>query len=163
MPYRKFLCLLSGTLAKVKVTQSCLTLCDPMDCIVHGILLAKILDWVSFLFCRASSQPRDWTQVSCIPSGFFTSWATQEAHGMLTSENLSKNEVFQSCLKTTIVQWILLRNIKPLPLPQQWLYHMAESLCKLTFRKQKCYNSFHQKVNNLWHSKIITKMCQFSQ
>ena len=134
---------------KVKVTQSCPTLCDPMD--VHGIL------------SRGFSQPRGQTQVSCIPSGFFTSWATREAHGMFTSENLSKNEV-QSCLKTTIVQWILLRNIKPLPLPQQWLYHMAESLCKLTFRKQRCYNSFHQKVNNLWHSKIITKMlCEFSQ
>ena len=31
---------------KVKVAQSCLTLCDPMDYIVHGILLARILDWV---------------------------------------------------------------------------------------------------------------------
>ena len=48
-----------GTLAKVKVTQSCLTVCDPMDYTVHEILLAKILDWVAFLFSRGSSQPRD--------------------------------------------------------------------------------------------------------
>ena len=42
---------------KVKVAQSCLTLCDPMDCIVHGILQARILEWVAF--SRVSFQPRD--------------------------------------------------------------------------------------------------------
>ena len=41
------------------VTQSCLTLCDPMDCIVQGILQARILEWVAFPFSRGSSQPRD--------------------------------------------------------------------------------------------------------
>ena len=44
---------------KVKVTQSCLTLCDLMDYIVHGILQARILDWVDFPFSRGSSQLRD--------------------------------------------------------------------------------------------------------
>ena len=58
---------------KVKVTQSCPTLCGPMDYIVHGILQAKILEWVAFPFSRGSSQPKDQTQVSCIPGGFFTS------------------------------------------------------------------------------------------
>ena len=58
---------------KVKVTQSGLTLCDPVDCIVHGILQARILEWVAFPFCRVSSQPRDGTQVSCIADRFFTS------------------------------------------------------------------------------------------
>ena len=43
---------------KVKVAQSCLTLCDPMDCI-HGILQARILEWVAFPFSRGSSQPRN--------------------------------------------------------------------------------------------------------
>ena len=52
------------TLVKVKVAQSCLTLCDPMNCIVHGILQARILKWVAFPFSRGSSQPRDQTQVS---------------------------------------------------------------------------------------------------
>ena len=50
--------------SEVKVAQSCLTLCDPVDCIVHGILQAKILEWVAFPFSRGSSQPRDQTQVS---------------------------------------------------------------------------------------------------
>ena len=43
---------------KVKVTQSCPTLCDPMDYIVHGILQARVLEWVAFPFSRGSSQPR---------------------------------------------------------------------------------------------------------
>ena len=58
---------------KVKVAQSCLTLCDPMDYTVHGILQARILEWVAFPFSRGSSQPRDQAQVSHIADGFFTS------------------------------------------------------------------------------------------
>ena len=46
---------------------------------VHGILQARILEWVVFPFSRESSLPRDQTQVSCSASGFFTSWATREA------------------------------------------------------------------------------------
>ena len=46
----------------------------------HGILQARILECVAFLFSRGSSQPRDWTQVSCIAGRFFTSWAKREAH-----------------------------------------------------------------------------------
>ena len=61
---------------KVKVAQLCLTLCDPMDYTVHGILQARILKWVAFPFSRGFSQPRDWTQVSSIAGGFFTSWTT---------------------------------------------------------------------------------------
>ena len=63
---------------EVKVTQSCLTLCNPMDYIVHEILQARILEWVAFPFSRGSSQHRDQTQVSHIAGGFFTSWATKE-------------------------------------------------------------------------------------
>jgi len=57
---------------KVKVTQLCLTLCDPMDYTVHGILQARILEWVAFPFSRRSSQPRDQTEVPCIAGKFFT-------------------------------------------------------------------------------------------
>ena len=58
---------------KVKVAQSCLTLCNPMDYTIHGILQARILEWVAFPFSRESSQIRDQTQVSHIAGGFFTS------------------------------------------------------------------------------------------
>ena len=64
---------------KVKVTQSCPTLCNPMDYTAHGILQTRILKWVALPLCRRSSQPRDQTQVSRIAGGFFASWATREA------------------------------------------------------------------------------------
>ena len=44
---------------EVKISQLCPTLCDPMDCIVHGILQARIPEWVAFPFSRGFSQPRD--------------------------------------------------------------------------------------------------------
>ena len=46
---------------------------------VHGILRARILEWVAISFSRISSQPRDWTLVSCTAGRFFTSWTTREA------------------------------------------------------------------------------------
>ena len=51
------------TEVKRKAAQSCLTLCNPTDCIAHGILQAGILERVAFPFSRVSSQPRDRTQV----------------------------------------------------------------------------------------------------
>ena len=49
-----------------------------MDYTVHGILQARIMEWIAFAF-RGSSQPRDWTQISHIAGRFFTSWAIREA------------------------------------------------------------------------------------
>ena len=63
---------------KVKVAQSYPTLWNPMDYTVHGILQARILEWVAISFSRGSSQSRNWIRVSCIPDRFFTSWATRE-------------------------------------------------------------------------------------
>ena len=50
--------------------------CSSSDSSIHGILQARILEWVAIPFSRRSSWPRDWTWVSCIPGGFFTIWAT---------------------------------------------------------------------------------------
>ena len=63
------------------VIQSCLALCDPMDCslprsFVHGIIQARILEWVAFPFSRVSFQSRDQTQVSLFAGGLFTIWAS---------------------------------------------------------------------------------------
>ena len=63
--------------------QSCLALCNPMDCnppgsSVHGIFQARIVEWLAIPFSRGFSRPRDWTQVSCIACVFFTVWATME-------------------------------------------------------------------------------------
>ena len=48
---------------------------------VHGILQARILEWVAVPFPRGSFQLRDWTQVSCLAGRFFTIWPTREALG----------------------------------------------------------------------------------
>ena len=69
----------------VWITQSCLTLCDPTNCSppgfsVHGILQARILEWIAIPFSRGSSQPRDRTLVSC---RFFTVWATGKSSSCL--------------------------------------------------------------------------------
>ena len=66
------------------VAQLCPTLCDSMDAahqapLSTGILQARLLEWVAMYSSRGSSEPRDWTQVSCIVGGFFTIWATREA------------------------------------------------------------------------------------
>ena len=62
------------------VTKSCLTF-HFMDCIppgsnIHGILQARILEWVAISFSRGSSQARNWTRVSCIAGRVFTNWVT---------------------------------------------------------------------------------------
>ena len=69
---------------KLLVAQLCLTLCDLVDysppgSSVRGILQARILRWAAIPFSRRSSQPRDWTWVSCIAGRFSTIWATKEA------------------------------------------------------------------------------------
>ena len=100
----------------VKVTQLCLTLCDPINCLwnslgqnttvvglslLQGIFLTqglnpglphcrhilyqlshkgspRILEWAAYPFSSRSSQPRNWTGVSCIAGRFFTNWAIRE-------------------------------------------------------------------------------------
>ena len=64
---------------KVKVALSCPTLCTRMDYTVHGIIQARVLEWVAYPFSSGSSQPRNWTGISWIAGGFFTSWATRKA------------------------------------------------------------------------------------
>ena len=55
-----------------KESESQLVMSDPMDFTVHGILQARILEWVAFPLSRGFSQPRDRTRVSRIAGGFFT-------------------------------------------------------------------------------------------
>ena len=62
---------------RLLVVQSCPSLCDPVDCSppgssVHGILQARILEWVAFHFSGGSSRPRDQTRISCIAGRLFT-------------------------------------------------------------------------------------------
>ena len=65
-----------------------------MDYTVHGILQARILEWVAFSFSSGSSQPRDWTQVSHIAGGFFTNWTIREAQTTRTQIGAFKHFEF---------------------------------------------------------------------
>ena len=88
---------------------SCVHLCDPMEYTVHGILQARILEWVAIPFSRGPSQPRDRTQVSHIAGGFFTSWATKKAQECWLVGSLS------------LLQWIFpLRSRASQSLRQDW-------------------------------------------
>ena len=80
----------------VLAAQLCLTFCDPMDCSppgssVHGISLARILEWIAIPFSRGSSQPRDQTQVSSIANGILTVWATREVPNNVLSSTYNTN------------------------------------------------------------------------
>ena len=64
------------------VAKSCLTLYNRIDCSpsgfsVHGISQARLLEWVAISFSRGSSQPRDWTHISCIGRQILYHWATR--------------------------------------------------------------------------------------
>ena len=83
-----------------EVTQSCPTLCDPMNCSlpgssIHGILQARVLEWVAISFSRGSSRPRDRTWVSCIVGRCFTIWATREVSAVATFNQLFSSVVSQ--------------------------------------------------------------------
>ena len=65
------------------VAESCPTLCDlidrnPLGCSVHGILQARILEWIAIPVSKGSSRPRDQTWVSCTAGRFFSTGATGE-------------------------------------------------------------------------------------
>ena len=66
-----------------------------MDYTVHGILQARILEWVAFPVSRGSSQTRDWIQVSRIAGGFLTSWTIREARNGFAAAAAAKS--LQSC------------------------------------------------------------------
>ena len=71
-----------------EVTQSCPTLWDPMGCSlsgssIHGILQARVLEWIAISFSRRSSRPRNRTWVFCIAGRRFTIWATRKANWLI--------------------------------------------------------------------------------
>ena len=108
---------------KVKVTQSCPTLCNPIVYTVHGILQARILEWVAFPFSRGSSQPRDRTQVSRI------------AGGSLPAEPQGKPK------NTGVGSLSLLQGIFPAQESNQGLLH-----CSWAIREAQCWVSLYSNV-----------------
>ena len=81
--------------------QSYPTLCDPMDCSppgssVHGILQARILEWVAMPFSRESSPLRDWTLSPALAGGLSTAWATRETLPATNSTKLFTDREMKS-------------------------------------------------------------------
>ena len=81
------------------VAKSCPTLSEHMNCSlpgssVHGILWARILEWVAIPFFMVSSWPRDQTYISHTAGRFFTSWATREAHFYIRCMYIDECKIF---------------------------------------------------------------------
>ena len=100
-----------GMIVCMLVAQSCLTFCDPMDCSppdlsVHGLLQARILEWVVIPFSTGSSQPRDQTWVSRIGSGSFTIWATKEAPIKWNSNKDVEHQGWEKLPQLLIFLWV---------------------------------------------------------
>ena len=99
----KHVCVCVCVCVCVLVAQLCLSLCSPMDCTppgssVHGILQARILEWIAISFCRRLSGPRDQTQVSCTAGRCFSIWTTREAQLPIQSF---------SAILTSFMHWCL--------------------------------------------------------
>ena len=117
----------------VLVAQSCPTLCDLIDCSpsgssVHGILQARVLEWVAVLFSRRSSWPSAWTRFSWIAGRFFTIWVTRKASPGSLPQPASINPVsLNSHMKCSIG---LQRKVDEFRVPNSHIGHkLSASLC----------------------------------
>ena len=112
-----------------KVAQSCPTLCNPVDCSlpgssVHGILQARILEWVAISFSRGSSRPRGQTQVFSIAGRHFNLWATREAPGIHWDKTIIQQNtctpMFTAVLFTIAKTWKQPKH----PTTEEWIKKM---------------------------------------
>ena len=105
----------------VKVTQSCLTLCDPTHCTllgpsVHGIFQARILEWVAVPFSRGSSCPRNWTgspalQADSLPAELpgnpLTEFWSNPQWGQILEKTVLFIHSFNRCDISWAGEWVL--------------------------------------------------------
>ena len=135
----------------VKLLQLYPTLCDPMDystpgSSVHGILQARILEWVAVSSSRGSSQPRDQTCVSCIVGRFFTtepsSWlyftnVLSNPAGRIHSVAIFKALQARRRHSVHILAWPMLQEITLLlqglsDYSLLWCHHLIRPVCFAT-------------------------------
>ena len=118
-----------------EVTQLCPTLCNPIDyslpdSSVHGILQARILEWVAISFSRGCSQPRDWTWVSHIAGRRFTLWATREAAAAKSLQSWPTlcnpidgsppGSAIPGILQARILEWVAISFSRGCSQPRDW-------------------------------------------
>ena len=142
-----------------KSFQSCLTLCDPVDCNLpgtseHGILQARILEWVAMPSSRGSSQSRDRTQVSYIAGRFFTVWATRKAQllGQPTADGL-KGMLVPSSLGLILNVWNKdCPSTYPIPIipPYVRTYTHTHTHTHIHTRVKKTYRNWQNTNSRVW-------------
>ena len=103
--------------------------CSLPDSSVHGILQARILEWVAISFSRGSSQPRNRTQVSFIAGRFFTNWAMREVnshnHSQLSIHKMQGRDMIRlsNVIENLSINMWKLRNSSKLSWPHRWSFH----------------------------------------
>ena len=135
-----------------EVAQSCLTLCNPIDCSlpgfsVHGIFEARILEWVAISFSRGCSWPKDRTQVSYIIGRCFTVWATVMVVSVFDGSICIWT--FGTCLKGLT----LLCRRSARPCPERSLVGSVES-CTINHSGENSHGCAYQVSLN-----VTTKLC----
>jgi len=124
--------------------------CSPLGSSVHGICQARILEWVANSFSRGSSQPRDWTHVSCIGRQILYHWATREARSEIhiILSGARKNTHTYSCTpvlsKACIISLVI--NITPIrccsaPLHSSSLFVTLSTADKIRMVLTECFSS----------------------
>ena len=125
------------------VAQSYPTLGDLVDCspcqapLSMGILQARILEWVVMPSSRGSSQPRARTGVSCIAGGFFTSWATREAH-----RNGVRGKFVQILIRINLLR---LHSVTSVEGKVSWVVLLWE------LKKVSCESKNEETISSLWN------------
>ena len=142
--------------SKVLVTQLCLTLRNPMDCSppgssVHGILQARILEWVAIPFSRGSSWPKNWTQVSWIAGIFFTIWATRKAQ-------FTKQKQTYSLREQTFGYWGWGR-VERRKRSRVWDWHVHSAIFKIKYLSMK--NILHFSRDFILETELLWSMGMF--
>ena len=118
-------------------SQSCLTLCNPMDYTVHGILQARLLEWVVVPFSRGSSQPRNGAGVAYIVGRFFVSWANQGSPRIVEWVSLTLLQRIFPTQNQTGVSCIAGRFFTSWAIREAWLIDQRAQKQMLTYMESK--------------------------
>ena len=166
----KISCHWSSFIVKWEVVQVCPTLGDPMDYTVHGILQASILEWVAFPFSRGSSQPRDWTEFSCIAGRFFTSWAIKGsprilewvAYPVSSRSSWPRNHTGVPCIAGRFFTNWAIREAHHLESPDSIKnYHKLSGLKQYQFIILHFWSSWVQNKSQWVKINILAEPCSF--
>ena len=145
----------------VLVPKSCLTLCDPMDCCppgssVHGILQARILEWVAISFSRGSSWPRVRTLVSCIVGRFFTTEPPGKPPQSMSYASSILQVVSKEIFKVSITT-LLLQKLRS----QREMWDLT--LGKVKSSQHTVFGHGHFHMSRIWRSQHRARRGGFTQ